>query len=119
MPNIFEVKDRNGITIYCTEAQWYGHVVENHGIMEHNVEAIIETIKAPEIILPSHDTNPPLDERRIYTKESEIATYHPKVKYTHVIVSVCGGSGEVVTAYPNNSLTSGSSGEEAIYIAEK
>lgn len=119
MPNVFEVKDRNGIKIYCTEEQWKNHIVLNHGIMEHNLEAIVETVQNPDIILPSHDTNPPLDDRRIYTKKAKTATYYPKLEYTHVITSISGGSGEVVTAYPNNSLTSGSNGEEAIYIAEE
>ena len=119
MPNIFEVRDPNGIRIYCSEFQWETHIVANHGMMEHNVDAILETLQNPELILPSRDSNPPLDERRIYTKKSQIASYYPKVPYTHVIVSACGGSGEVITAYPSKSETSGSSGEEAIYVANK
>lgn len=119
MPNLFEVRDQNGIKIYCTEEQWKSHIALNHSIMERNIDAIVETIREPEIVLPSHDTDPPLNDRRIYTKESKVATYHPKLKYTNVIISVCGGSGEVVTAYPNNNKTSGYSEGEAIYIAEE
>lgn len=119
MPNFFEVIDRNGIKVYCTKEQWDSHVSLNHSIMVSNVDAIVETIREPELILPSHDTNPPLDERRIYTKESKSATYYPKLKYKHVVVSVCGGSGEVVTAYPNNNKKSGCGEGEAIYVAEE
>nr|DAK83831.1 MAG TPA: nuclease [Caudoviricetes sp.] len=118
MPNIFEATDRCGIRIYCTKDQWDNHVALNHEIMAENIDAIVETIQDPDVIYPSHDTNPPLDDRRIYTKESKIATYYPKIKYTHVIATICGGSGEVITAYPNNSKTSGAGGGEAIYVAE-
>ena len=86
MPNFFEVVDRSGIKVFCTKEQWDSHVALNHSIMVSNVDAIVETIREPELILPSHDTNHPLDERRIYTKESKSATYYPKLKYTHVVV---------------------------------
>lgn len=119
MPNFFEVNDKNGIKVYCTKEQWDSHIVLNHSIMSSNVDAVVETIREPDLVMTSHDTNPPLDERRIYTKESTVATYHPKVKYTHVVISICGGSAEVITAYPNNTKKSGCAEGEAIYVAEE
>ncbi len=118
MGNIIEVRDKSGITIRCSDFQWESHIVSNHGIMEHNLHAVKEAITDPDYIFESHDTNPPLDDRRIYSKEVVSATYHSKIPYTHVIVSVCGGYGEVVTAYPVKQRKSGTSGKEALFIAD-
>lgn len=118
MGNIIEERDRNGIRITCSDSQWTSHISMNHTIMKDNIEAVKETIINPDYIFESHDSNPPLDDRRIYTKEVTTATYHNKIPYTHVIVSVCGGTGEVVTAYPAKNPRSGSLKGEALYVAE-
>ena len=47
-----------------------------------------------------------------------IATYHPKIPYTHVVVSICGGTGEIITAYPAKNPRSGSSKGDALYVEE-
>lgn len=118
MGNIIEERDRNGIRITCSDAQWISHIALNHSIMTKNVDAVRETIVDPDYIFESHDSEPPLDERRIYTKEVTTATYHTKIPHTHVVVSICGGTGEVITAYPAKNPRSGSSKGDALYVAE-
>ena len=118
MANIIEVRDPNGIRITCSESQWKNHVVLNHPIMEKNVGAVRKTIEDPDAIYESHDSNPPLDERWIYTRAEASATYFPKIPNTHVVVSICGGSADLVTTYPSKTPTSGSAGE-AIYSADR
>ena len=118
MGNIIEERDRNGIRITCSDSQWESHVALNHSIMGRNVDAVRETIVDPDYIFESLDSEPPLDDRRIYTKEVTTATYHPKIPYTHVVVSICGGTGEIITAYPAKNPRSGSSKGDALYVAE-
>ena len=118
MADIIEARDPHGIRITCSISQWNQHIALNHPIMERNKDAVRRTIEDPDYIFESHDSDPPLDERRIYTREDASASYFPKVPNTHVVVSICGGSGEVVTAYPSKTPTSGSAGE-AIYSANR
>lgn len=118
MPNIIDVKDRNGIRITCSAAQWEEHIRPYHSIMDNNVAAVCETIVDPDYIFESHDSNPPLDNRRIYTKEVTTATYYPRTPNTHVIVSIAGGYGEIVTAYNTKNPRSGSAEGEALYVKD-
>ena len=118
MADIIQARDPQGIRITCSVSQWNNHVVLNHPKMEKNVSVVQKTIEDPDYIFESHDSDPPLDERRIYTRVDSSASYFPKIPNTHVIVSICGGSGEVITAYPAKNPTSGSAGE-AIYSANR
>lgn len=117
MPNVIEAIDKDGIRISCSLDQWNNHIIDGHPIMSKNIDAVKETIVCPDYIYYSHDSNPPLDERRIYSKEVSFATYHDKTPYTKVVVSICGGYGEVVTAYNGKNPKGGTVGE-ALYIAE-
>lgn len=117
MSDIFEVKDKRGIKIYCTQDQWNNHIICGHTIMQENLHAVVETLLDPDYIYESHDSNPPLDYREVFSKQVPGATYYPKVPYTKVIVSVGGGGGEVITAYPAKDPTGGTKGG-AIYSAD-
>ncbi|WP_140397170.1 hypothetical protein [Flavonifractor sp. An82] len=118
MAKKFEAKDPRGVTIYCEEDQWTRHIVNpstGHPIMEDNVDAIIETITSPEVIYESHDSLPSLNYREVYCKKSESSTYYfSNAPYTKVVVTTCGGSGEVITAYPARNAEGGTKGD-AIY----
>lgn len=119
MAYIIDEKDKNGIHIRCELSQWENHIIQGHSMMENNIDAIRETIVDPDYIYESHDSDPP-PERRIYTKKVSGATYYSsKVPFTHVVVSIDGGYGEVITAYPAKKHYSGSTGEEALYIADR
>lgn len=117
MSNIFTVTDRRGIKIFCTQEQWNNHILCGHTMMRNNLPAIIETLKAPDYIYESHDSEPPLDYREILVKETPSATYFPNIPYTKVIVSMGGGWGEVITAFPAKNPKGGAKGE-AIYSAD-
>lgn len=118
MVKIFEAKDPRGVKIYCEKSQWEQHIVTSptgHPVMLDNIAAIVETIESPEVIFESHDSSPPLDYREVFCKKAESSTYYgSSAPYTKVIVSVCGGSGEVITAYPAKHAEGGKKGD-AIY----
>ena len=119
MSDILKVKDPRGVSVYCSENQWERHIINEltgQPIMKDNVEAIIDTIRSPDNIYESHDSDPPLDYREIYSKETKCATYYGYAPHTKVVLSVVGGGGEVVTAYPSKNPIAGTKGE-AIYIA--
>lgn len=118
MSDFIEVKDKRGVRIFCTKTQWDQHIISGsgHTMMQDNVLAVIETLSDPDYIFESHDSDPPRDYREVYSKEVESATYHSKMPYTKVVVSVVGGSGEVITAYPAKNPQGGTKGE-AIYSA--
>lgn len=112
MANIVEGKDPRGVKVYCTENQWNSHVVLNHENMTGNEAAILATITSPLSIYESHDSDPPLDYREIYCKETPMATYYSiGMHYTKVVVSSLGGSAEIVTAYPAKKEEGGTIGE--------
>ncbi|MDE7011419.1 MAG: hypothetical protein K2O93_09400 [Oscillospiraceae bacterium] len=118
MSDFIEIKDKRGVKIFCSKSQWENHIVSEsgHPIMRDNIYAVEETLRAPDIIYESHDSDPPGDYREVFSKEVESATYHSKQPYTKVVVSVVGGSGEVITAYPAKNPRGGTQGE-AIYRA--
>ena len=121
MSDFIEAIDPRGVKIYCTLSQWENHIVADptgHPIMRDNVQAIIETLKSPDYIYESHDSDPPLDYREVFSKEVESATYYSMVPYTKVVVAVVGGSGEVITAYPAKNPTGGTKGK-AIYESDE
>lgn len=120
MDKVFEVVDPKGIRIYCEQSQWEMHIIDRadktgHPIMCDNIPAIEDTISAPEYIYESTDSVPPMDYRIVYIKASPRATYYEKTPYTKVVASVCGGSGEVVTAYNAKKVTGGWKGEPLYY----
>lgn len=118
MGSIFEAKDPRGIKIYCSESQWIQHIIPpetGHPIMKENIDAIIETLSSPDNIYESHDSEPPLEYREVYSKEVKDATYYNYTPYTKVIVTVLGGCGEVITAYNSKNPVAGVKGE-AIYV---
>ena len=121
MAKIFEAKDPRGFTVYCEESQWKQHIIPpltGHPIMQNNLDAIIETITSPEVIYESHDSSPPLDSREVYCKKVKSSTYYSTTSpYTKVVVSICGGSGEVITAYPAKNVDGGTRGD-AIYCEQ-
>ena len=119
MSEIIREKDPRGVVVYCEESQWENHIVLNHALMSGNEKAVAETIAEPMTIFESHDSDPPMDYREIYCKETPSATYYSKgLRFTKVVVSTLGGSGEVVTAFPSKSSTGGSIGD-AIYIDDE
>lgn len=116
MSDFIEAKDPHGVRIFCTRDQREQHIVSEsgHTIMKDNVSAIIETLSHPDYIYESHDSAPPRDYREVYSKEVKSDTYYSKVPFTKVVVSVVGGSGEVITAYPAKNPWGGTQGG-AIY----
>ena len=120
MPDIISEKDPKGLRITCSEKQWKEHIISGHPIMKENLEAVIDTIKSPNYIYESKDSDPPDSFRLLYTKSATSATYYSKGVHTRVVVNIDGGYGTVVTAYPVKQFTSGiKEGKEAIYIAER
>ncbi len=121
MSDFIEVKDPRGVKIYCTKSQWNQHIVSEetgHPMMADNVDAVVATISKPDYIYESHDSDPPLDYREVFSKRVESATYYSSsIPFTKVVVSVVGGSGEIITAYPARNATGGTIGE-AIYCAD-
>lgn len=116
MSEIIRQKDPRGVVVYCEESQWNNHIILNHPIMCGNESSVAETIEEPMTIYESHDSDPPMGYREIYCKETPSATYYSKgLRFTKVVVSTIGGSGEVVTAFPSKSAMGGSIGD-AIYI---
>ena len=96
----FAVNNYIGRTVSCTVSQWEAHIVANHGIMSNNVDAVKDTIKAPDSVYTS-DQN---DNREVYFKSSQYSTYN---LLTKVIVEYSQSKknpdnivGEVVTAFP-------------------
>jgi len=116
MPELFREKDPRGVKVYITKAQWERHVTFEHEEMGENLDAIIQTVIAPDSIYESHDSEPPMDYREIYNKEVKTATYYPEHRLTRVVVSTSGGGAEIITAYPGDTETQGTVGE-AIYRA--
>lgn len=117
MGDFIEARDPRGIKVFCSKSQWEHHIVNNdtgHPIMQDNIDAIIKTIQSPDFIFESHDSDPPLDYREVYSKEVASATYYDKIPYTVVVVSSLGGSAEVITTYPAKKPDGGTRGE-AIY----
>lgn len=47
---------------------------------------------------------------RLRQLDERISTYN-NAKYTKVVASICGGTGEVITAYPSRNETGGTKGE--------
>lgn len=108
MGNIFEVKGYRGLKYYCSKKTWEEHVVAGHPMMKDNIPAIIEAVKAPGHIGESHDSDPPLDYREVYSKIVKDATYYDEDSpYTKVIVRIAGGYGEIISAYPAPNPTGG------------
>lgn len=85
--------------------------------MKDNIPAIIETVKNPDYIGESHDSEPPFDYREVYSKVVKSATYYDEdTPYTKVIVHISGGYGEIISAYDANNPTGGTKGD-LIYSA--
>jgi len=118
MAELFCQRDPRGVKVYASVEQWEQHVVFQHEDMEENLDAVIQTVAAPDSIYESHDSEPPMDYREIYNKEVKSATYYPEHKLTRVVVSTLGGGAEFITSYPGDSETQGTIGE-AIYRAPK
>lgn len=121
MADIISEKDPRGIRVTCSERQWAEHIIAGHALMADNVESVANTIRDPDAIYESHDSDPPLDYREVYVKKEESATYYnSKAPYTKVVTSALGGAAEIITAFNAKSLFGGMiGGEEAIYIAER
>lgn len=121
MADIISEKDPRGIRVTCSERQWAEHIIAGHALMADNVESVANTIRDPDAIYESHDSDPPLDYREVYVKKEESATYYnSKAPYTKVVTSALGGAAEIITAFNAKSLFGGMiEGEEAIYIAER
>ena len=113
MSDIIEEKDPRGVKIYCTQKQWENHIVADtgHPVMKENLLAVQETLRSPEYIYESHDSEPPLGYREVYSKKVPSASYYSTAPYTKAIVNVIGGSGELITAYPAKNPTGGTKGE--------
>nr|DAZ35057.1 MAG TPA: nuclease [Caudoviricetes sp.] len=121
MADIISEKDPRGIHVICSERQWAEHIIAGHSLMADNVESVAKTIRDPDVIYESHDSEPPLDYREVYVKKEKSATYYnSKAPYTKVVTSTLGGAAEIITAFNAKSLFGGMiEGEEAIYIAER
>lgn len=79
--------------------------------MKDNIPAIIETLKSPDYIWESKDSDPPSKYREVYSKDVDTATYHSKKPYTKVVIEINGGSGVIVTAFPAKDPKQGTKGE--------
>ena len=38
MGEVFSTTDHLGNSVYCTNKQWYGHIIKNHSIMAKNMD---------------------------------------------------------------------------------
>lgn len=97
----FSVNNYNGCTITCSKDQWDDHVVIHHEIMKDNEKAVKDTIKDPDSVYESSES----ENREVYFKASSYSSY--KNFLTKVIVEYSPGVknpdnivGEVVTAFP-------------------
>ena len=102
MSDIIEEKDPRGVKIYCTQKQWENHIVADtgHPVMKENLLAVQETLRSPEYIYESHDSEPPLGYREVYSKKVPSASYYSTAPYT-----------KLITAYPAKNPTGGTKGE--------
>ena len=115
---VLEEKDRRGIVFSCSAAQWNEHIIRGHSVMSKNLAAVAATVRDPDYIYESHDSNRPLDYREVLYKKVPDATYYSdRVPYTVVVASVLADNGEIVTAYPSRKIGGGTIGK-AIYGAD-
>lgn len=111
------VKDPRGIVVRLTAEQYTSHIANDagHPEMINNKDAIAKTIKNPNYIFESKDSNPPTDYREVYISFECDATYEPDM-CTKVITSTGGRYAEIITAFPAkaNKYTQGTKGD-ALY----
>lgn len=80
---------------------------------EDNILAIEDTIRDPDAIYESHDSDPPMDYRELYVKRSELASYaNTGTPYTKVVVFSGGGTAEVITTYNAPNETGGTASDD-------
>lgn len=103
--NYIETTDYNGNKIICTRNQWYGHVINNHGIMARNKDVVVETLKTPDEVYE----DALYENRNLYFKTDSRATYGTKFLTKVVVEFGENTAGEIITAYPTN--TKGSVGD--------
>lgn len=99
MGKVFETKNPEGNTVYCSTEQW-DHATR-HEIMAQNLPAVRDTIQDPDIIFESSQ----YETRSVYFKKSNLSTY---AHHTKVVTELVGlNSQEVVTAFPSLEVKGG------------
>lgn len=100
MGNLFETKDVLGEKVICSQETWCDHIISGHDIMENNLPAVIDTIKAPDKIYTSSTPD-----RKIYFKKSSESTYSSHTKV--ITASISSSESVVVTAFPQKGIRGG------------
>lgn len=99
---IMQTSSPVGYEVVCSQKRFDEHIKEGHEIMANNLEAIKDTIHAPEIVYKSNQQ----DNRDVYFKRSSLSSYS---MYTEVVVELPQKNvavGEVVTAFPTKKISS-------------
>lgn len=101
MGKLFEVKNPEGTTVFCSTDQWEKHVVERHAVMSKNLPAVRDTIQNPDLIFDSADT----ENRSVYFKRTHLSTYriHTKV----ITERIDSFTEQVVTSFPSKEVKGG------------
>lgn len=112
---MFTTTDPLNRKIICTSDTWNNHIVKGHVIMQNNINAVKETIEKPEVIYKSNQS--PV--RNVYFSKVPSSTF-PKL-YTKVVVEIdeASNTGEVVSAWPQKSISGGIDPRGIIYVKNK
>lgn len=103
MGEVFSTTDHLGNSVYCTNKQWYGHIIKNHSIMARNMDAVKETINTPDSVYKSEDS----DNRKVFFKKTTNATYGTKFSTKVIVECSQPDEGEVVTTFPTKAEKGG------------
>lgn len=99
MPNLFEVTDPRGWKVICTEDCWNQHVLFHHLDMAGREDEVKQTIEKPTYGIYQDATR---QNRYIYYCKQGTKSY-----YIKVVVDFDGKEGEVITAFPADSMKAG------------
>lgn len=100
MPNRFEAVDPRGYAVICTDEVWKWHILSNRPFMEGWENEVKAAIEQPTfgIFQDAHRQH-----RHIYYRLSE-----GKQRYMKVVVEFSAdNSGNVITAFPTDSMKAG------------
>lgn len=110
---MFNTTDPRGYNINCSTETWNNHIVDGHEVMEGKVSAVKSTIENPEVIYLSSQS--PV--RNVYFAQ---ASTIPNL-YTKVIVEMneTSKSGEIVSAWPQKTISGGIDPGGVLYVKNK
>lgn len=103
MSNYISTTDYEGNLVVCSNQQWFGHIVNNHGVMKNNKIVVENTVKNPDFVHESQD----YENRKVFFKTTSSATYGDKFQTKVIIEYNERSSGEIVTAFPTKSVKGG------------